>query len=228
MRTFPALLLIGAGFSAKAQVVVTGAMRNTMFNGQLAGLIGMDSLARPGMYGLGPLDHLRGEVMLWDGVPFTSHATSDSTMSVVIDRMASAPFFVHAPVTGWMEVPIPDSITHLPQLDAFLTARYAGEGRPLAFTLSGRVAHAEIHVMDLPPGSVVRSPDDAHQGRKTHVRNVIDADLLGFFSTRHKAVFTHHDTNIHMHLISKDRAWMGHVDALAFDPRSVRLQVAIR
>ncbi|MBK8500425.1 MAG: acetolactate decarboxylase [Flavobacteriales bacterium] len=203
-------------------------MRNTMFNGQLDGLIAMDSLQIPGTYGLGPLSHLRGEILLWDGVPYASRATSDSSLTVQVEREASAPFFVHAIVQEWLEVQLPDSINELAKLDDFLTGRFAHENRPKVFKLSGFIAHAEIHVVDLPPGALVRSPDDAHEGRKTFVHEKSAADLLGFFSTRHKAVFTHHDTNIHVHLITRDRLWMGHVDEVRFDPALVRLFVALQ
>ena len=222
------LLLCSMDFSAQAQVLVTGAMRNTMFNGQLAGLVRMDTIAEPGVFGIGPLDHLQGELLLWDGVAYVSRATSDTSLTVQVDREASAPFFVHAKVHDWGEVPLPDSIAELAQLDDFLTARYAIESRPMAFKLSGPIVRAEIHVMDLPPGAVVRSPDDAHKGRKTFVRKEVEADLLGFFSMKHKAVFTHHDTNIHLHLIDKERNWMGHVDGLRFDPRAIRLFVQVQ
>ena len=59
-------------------------------------------------------------------------------------------------------------------------------------------------------------------------RKEVEADLLGFFSMKHKAVFTHHDTNIHLHLIDKERNWMGHVDGLRFDPRAIRLFVQVQ
>jgi acetolactate decarboxylase len=49
--------------------------------------------------------------------------------------------------------------------------------------------------------------------------------LLGFFSTGHKAVFTHHDTNIHVHYISWDNKLMGHLDLLRVDPTRVVLEI---
>jgi hypothetical protein len=38
-------------------------------------------------------------------------------------------------------------------------------------------------------------------------------------------VFTHHDTNIHMHYISWDHSVMGHVDLLQIDPSRIVLEV---
>jgi acetolactate decarboxylase len=110
-------------------------------------------------------------------------------------------------------------------LDSFLSAWAKDRPDAFAFRLTGNLAEAHLHVVDLPPGREVHSPDDAHEGQKSYVLKDLDAELLGFFSTRHKAVFTHHDTNIHLHLITIDRKWMGHLEGMHMDPRRVVLFV---
>lgn len=208
-------------------VIATGAMRNTMFNGQLAGLIRLDSIAQPGTYGIGPVEFLRGELLLWDGHAYRSTAQGDSAMEVEQRPDSKAPFFVHQFVKEWTEIVLPDSITDLPMLDAFLTARFAALGKPFAFTLLGRISEVRAHIVDVTPGTVINGPDDAHRENKNYRLTDRTMDLLGFFSTRHKAVFTHHDTNIHVHAITADRDWMGHVEELRFQPEHCILRVAI-
>ena len=39
-------------------------------------------------------------------------------------------------------------------------------------------------------------------------------DLLGFYSDSHHAIFTHHTTNMHIHMKLKDEKIAGHVDDL--------------
>jgi len=46
---------------------------------------------------------------------------------------------------------------------------------------------------------------------------------LRFYSTRHRGIFTHHDTYLHLHLLSADKQKMGHVDGLRFDPKHMRI-----
>ena len=41
--------------------------------------------------------------------------------------------------------------------------------------------------------------------------------IIGFYSTKHKAVFTHHTTNMHMHFKTDDNAIAGHIDDLSFN-----------
>jgi acetolactate decarboxylase len=165
-------------------VVPTGAMRNTMFHGQLAGLVLLDSIATLGTYGIGPLEHLRGELLLWNGQPFRSTTTPDGGMHVEQATTARAPFFVHQVVKEWTEVALPDSVVDLPTLDAFLTARYAAMGAPFAFTLQGMVAEVHAHIVDVSPGTVINGPDDAHRENKHFTLRERSMDLLGFFSKR--------------------------------------------
>src|SRR5690606_33505167 len=120
-----------------------------------------------------------------------------------------------------------DSVVDLPTLDAFLTARFAATGQPFAFRLSGPISSVDVHIVDVPLGSAVSGPDDAHRHNKHFHREGGTMELLGFFSTRHKAVFTHHDTNIHVHAISAERDWMGHVETLRFEFDAMRLLVGL-
>jgi acetolactate decarboxylase len=46
---------------------------------------------------------------------------------------------------------------------------------------------------------------------------------LGFYSQQHQTIFTHHDTNLHLHLISADRLTMGHLETITFEPKKVQL-----
>jgi len=48
----------------------------------------------------------------------------------------------------------------------------------------------------------------------------VKGDIIGFFSTEHQTVFTHHDTYIHIHFINSERTEMGHIDDLSFDGKS--------
>lgn len=91
------------------------------------------------------------------------------------------------------------------------------------FKLNGIVGTAKIHVVNLPKGSKVSSPDEAHKGQTNFEIENQQVDILGFFSTEHKAIFTHHDTFLHMHLLTNDRTKMGHLDELKLKKGTVKL-----
>jgi acetolactate decarboxylase len=196
-------------------VQVVGAMKNVMWKGQLGSRIKLDTLSdRKGLYGLGPLSYLRGELLINNGKSYLSEVTSDSSMKVTESYEASAPFFVYARVQEWDEIELPSSLKTIPELEAFIDERTKDFKRPFAFKLSGQVAQAMIHIQNLPKGTKVSSPAEAHQGQTSYAIEDEAADIVGFFSTEHQGIFTHHDSFLHMHLITQDESKMGHLDEL--------------
>src|SRR5690606_2382424 len=117
-------------------------------------------------------------------------------------------FFAYTHISQWREQALPDSVQTIPQLEQYLDKLTQSAIRPFMFKLSGMVEEALIHVVNLQEGSSVSSPEEAHQGQVDYKISHKQADILGFFSTEHKTVFTHHDTYLHMHLITEDRQIM--------------------
>lgn len=96
----------------------------------------------------------------------------------------------------------------------------------ISFRLSGPIASVDARIVDVPMGSTVNGPDGAHKQNKDYHLEGRSMDLVGFYSTKHKAVSTPHETNIHVHAITAERDWMGHVEHLRFDPKAVSQSVA--
>ncbi len=84
------------------------------------------------------------------------------------------------------------------------------------FKLSGIVEQVTIHIVNLPKGSKVSSPDEAHIEQVNYTLKNEQSEIIGFFSTEHKAIFTPLYTYLHMHLITTDRQKMGHLDEVLF------------
>lgn len=207
---------------------IAGAMRNVMRKGELGGVIHLDSLTKEaGWYGVGPVEYLQGELMLFNGVGYVSRVASDSTMVMEKTGDVKAPFFVYARVLEWEERNLPDSIVTDKQLEHYLHHISAGAKRPFAFKLRGEVADALFHVQNLPPGSTVSSPEEAHRGQVKYRLQHEDVHLLGFFSTEHQGVFTHHDSYVHMHLLTADEQMMGHLDGVSFKAGGMKLYLPV-
>lgn len=194
-------------------VNVVSAMKEVMWKGELGSRIDLDTISdSSGLYGLGPESYLRGEILIMDGTGYVSKVTSDTTMRVDKTLKTSAPFFVYARVKEWEEVNLPASVKNIRELEKYIDEKTTEAKRPFAFKLQGRVAHAIIHIVNLPQGSTVSSPAEAHEGQINYPLENVDVNIVGFFSTEHKAVFTHHDSFMHMHLITQDENKMGHLD----------------
>jgi acetolactate decarboxylase len=215
--------------SSKAQqttneVKIVGEMKNVMWKGQLYGNINLDTIAnKTNLYGLGPVEYLSGEILIIDGKSYKSTVTSDTTMKVEETYDIKAPFFGYTNVSKWTEQTLPDSIQTIQQLETYLDKVTKKVPRPFMFKLAGTVELATIHIVNLPKGSKVNSPDEAHKGQKNYELKNEQADIIGFFSTKHKAIFTHHDTFLHMHLMTTDKQKMGHLDEVLFKKGTMKL-----
>lgn len=199
-------------------IQVVSAMKNVMFKGELGSKIDLDTISnKKGLYGLGPQTQLTGELLIIDGKSYVSTVETDSTMSVKETYNTSAPFFVYGNVNEWKQVEVPKNITTITELETFVDRQSKTMKRPFAFKVSGTIKDATIHVQNLPPNSKVSSPQEAHVGQTDYELSNDTVDIVGFFSTEHKTIFTHHDSNMHLHLITQDRSMMGHLDNVTLD-----------
>ena len=205
-------------------VKIIGQMKNVMWKGELYGNINLDTIAnKTNLYGLGPVEYLSGEILIIDGKSYKSTVVSDSTMKVEETYKIKAPFFGYANISKWTEQILPDSIPSIQQLEQYLDKISKTLPRPFLFKLFGTVDQATIHIVNLPKGAKVSSPDEAHNGQINYELNNEQSEIIGFFSTKHKAIFTHHDTFLHMHLITIDRKKMGHLDEVLFKKGTMKL-----
>ncbi len=206
------------------EVKIVGEMKKVMLKGQLYGNINLDTIAnKTNLYGLGPVEYLAGEIIIIDGKSYKSTVVSDKTMKIEETYDIKAPFFGYANISKWKEQFLPDSIQTIKQLEIYLDEVTKNLTRPYMFKMDGIVEQATIHIVNLPEGSKVSSPDEAHKGQVNYQVNNEQSELIGFFSTDHKAIFTHHDTYLHMHLMTNDRQKMGHLDEVLFKKGTVKL-----
>lgn len=198
-----------------SDINVVGAMKNVMWKGELGASIQLDTISnKKGLYGIGPESYLTGELLINDGQSYVSKVTSDSTMTVEKTLDVSAPFLVYANVNEWNEIELASDIKTIKDIENLVDAKTTNSKRPFAFKLTGRISKALIHIQNLPKGRKVSSPEEAHEGQTNYELKDEEVTIIAFFSTEHKGIFTHHDSNIHLHLITKDESKMGHLDEL--------------
>lgn len=205
-----------------SELKIAGAMRDVMWKGELEAKIALDTISeKTGLYGLGPLAFLKGEILINNGKSYFSKVTSDSTMEVIQSFEIAAPFFVYGNVIEWDQEELLSKVKSIQDLERFIDEKSLELKRPFPFKLTGKVSKARIHIQNLPEGTKVSNPDEAHQGQISYPIGEEEVEIVGFFSTEHQGVFTHHDSYLHMHLITKDESKMGHLDELEI--REMRL-----
>src|SRR5699024_5237126 len=223
------LFLFSIGFSAVDQqenntVKVVGKMKDVMWKGELEGKINLDTISdQSNLYGLGPVEFLTGEILIIDGKAYKSTVISDTEMKVEKTYDLKAPFFGFSTVKKWKKQDLPKHIQTIKDLELYLDEITENSPRPFMFKLSGIVEKATIHIVNLPENAKVSSPKEAHEGQVDYFLENENTDIVGFFSTEHQTIFTHHDTFLHMHLITKDRLKMGHLDEVLFKKGEMKL-----
>jgi acetolactate decarboxylase len=207
-------------------VKIIGKMSDVMRNGNLKSTIILDTISnKTNLYGLGPLDSLKGEVIILNGRIYKSFIQNSRG---VVDSSASklaAPFFSYANISKWLLLHLPDSVINLRSLDEYLSVRFSKSVQPFYFKLTGKIDAGTIHIVNLPSNYKIKSPSDARTGQVNFDLKEQKVIILGFFSFNHKSIFTHHDTNMHLHLLTGDRVLMGHVDELTFNSNNLTIEV---
>jgi acetolactate decarboxylase len=205
-------------------VTIVGAMKNVMHKGELFATIDLDTIKnKTHLYGLGPLEYLQGEILIVDGKGYKSIVENDTSMKVTKTMEMKAPFFGYSNIDSWTETEFPDNISNVKQLEKFLDQTTKNYPRPFLFKLTATVDSATIHIVNLAKGTKVSSPEEAHKGQKSFYIKNKNVEMLGFFSTEHQAIFTHHDTYVHIHLITDDKQKMGHLEELMIKKGTAKL-----
>jgi acetolactate decarboxylase len=195
-----------------------GTQRETIMNGKLAAALDLKTLAdRPYLYGLGPLEQLRGEATIADSRPAVARVGSDGMVKVTQSFDAGVPFFVWAEVPRWIETPIPAEIRSLEDLERFVPCAAEAAGldaeKPLPFLVDGGQALIEFHILN----RIGDAPHNIEMHEKIKIKFELvksQATVVGFHSTRHRGVFTPGDSNIHIHFQTPDNSQSGHIEKL--------------
>ncbi len=201
----------------------SGEMMKVFQKGEIAGAISIDSIdPKMNLYGIGPLADLKGEIMISDGHCYISKVNGDGKIGITESYNVKAPFFVYANVSRWTIMSLPDSVTSMKQLEGYLDVVTKYNTRPFCFKIEA-VVNAEMHVANLPDNAIVKSSKDVFKNQKNIKLKNTPVEIVGFFSTEHGGIFTHHDSFIHAHVMTKDKTKMGHCDKILFKKKTARL-----
>jgi len=221
MRIIIILLSIGMLISCeekKEQPVVyhSGALR-TMMSGDISKTIDLDTLSQKKyLYALGAFEGLQGEVQIFDGVSQSSRV-KDSMVVIENKTEGSASLLVYTQIEKWVE----NSsffFAAKTDLDSLLMNEVKKVGldteKPFPFILEGKVSELQWHVISWNPEDSVHTHKKHQESGLNGVVKNENVRILGFYSNKHKAIFTHHSSNVHMHFTSKNKSLAGHVDDL--------------
>ena len=200
------------------KVEYKGALKNMMQKGDISAKVDLTIFENTEhFYALGAMENLKGEIQIFDSKPFNTMVI-DSTLTFDNSYDKKATLLVYASVGKWKSINIPDHVVSYEQLESFI-AQTAGENQikidePFPFLIEGTPKSFDWHVINWKDGDTEHSHEKhINSGPHGTIKNT-QVEMLGFYSDSHHAIFTHHTTNMHIHVKTVDNKIAGHIDGL--------------
>lgn len=199
-------------------VAYKGALKNIMRKGDVSAKADLAEYEHTeNLYALGAVGNLKGEIQIFDSQPYIS-SMEDGHIIFDTSYVKKATLLVSAQVKEWLSFQIPSDINEKKDLEKHIE-KVARENNidtnePFPFLIEGNIQELDWHVINWKDG-------DTEHSHEKHIQSGLNGSmqqqaviLLGFYSDSHHAIFTHHTTNMHIHLKMKNGQIAGHVDDL--------------
>ncbi len=227
-----------------------GNFKHMMQSGETKGQVLLSELpASAGVWGVGALAGLKGEIIQIDGKLLVSLGTDPKGAVLPPKANDAAVLWASAKVTDWDSVKVPTDMTQV-QFETFVTQQAASRKldltQPFIFRVTGHYAHLIWHVVtgerasgDAPQksghgASAASGGHGGHGGHSGHAnaqsgmklfRSPLSAgQLVGVYSgDKLEGMITHPGEKFHLHFIDNDLKVSGHVDQYTVKAGSVLL-----
>ncbi len=235
-------LLVVAAYAAivgakkEGLIEYVGAQKDIFVSGKASSVVSLEDLTgRKGLYAMGPIDGLDGEITIFDSKPYITKVRGDG---YVMDNTFKhgAFFLVWSEQSKWSDVPIPDNVKGYVDLQQFVKTQAQAAGidvtKPFPFLLTGTPTEVSWHInVDRTEGKPITRELFAKSKQHFDTRNE-PADIIGFYSEHHAGVFLTQYTPvikegsgiknaIHIHLVSRVSKASGHIDDITLGKNMV-------
>jgi acetolactate decarboxylase len=222
LQIFVSLMFCGV---SQAQVVkYSGSMSKIRQQNRVDAEILLDTIAAANLYAIGPVEDLRGEIMVWDNNTFVAALTEDKKPLVQKNvKNLKAIFLVYADVKEWDTMIVNEhQIRSMSNLETFITRMAFSKGLDTAsafpFQIFARAKQGSGHIRYKDTSVKLITPEILD--RSTYINSFTDQyiQMLGFYSQHHQTIFTHHDSFVHIHYRLRNKYQAGHLEELHLDP----------
>ncbi|MCZ4409148.1 acetolactate decarboxylase [Cryomorphaceae bacterium 1068] len=199
-----------------------GALKNMMHKGDISAQANLaDFRDEAHLYALGAVENLKGEILILDGEPYITSAEGQNlTLDHSFDHKAT--LLVYASVNEWTSHSIPKEVSTYEDLESHIEKVAKENGintdEPFPFLINGMAETADWHVINWKDGDTEHSHEKHIKSGAYGTLSNQEVEILGFYSRSHHAIFTHHTTNMHLHVRATDNSTLGHLDGLALSP----------
>jgi formylmethanofuran dehydrogenase subunit E/alpha-acetolactate decarboxylase len=220
----------GIGFLQGHGLVQSAGKMSEMGSTGFAPAISMDSLQKYShIYGMGPLGRMQGEITFAEGVPYSGYTDLGGKAYVQENWDIESLFFVYEKVEEWIEIPLEDSIADIADLEKRVEAVATDNGidlkDPFFFKLVGTFDEMVTHIVTPRSADVEGFKPGRNQQEYQHEGE--SGEIIGVYSQVGRDIYTHQNSNIHVHFIKKDKSFTAHLDKIQTSLNGVDLLLPI-
>jgi alpha-acetolactate decarboxylase len=195
-----------------------GALRNFMHKNDISAKANLTDLENiDHLYALGAVEELKGEILIMDGKPYIS-AQKNGKLEITNNFDEKASLLVYANVLAWQTFEVPENVVSYKDFENYVEKVATENGidteKPFPFLLSGTAKSFDWHVINWDSADSVHTHKKHRESGLYGTKTNLKVDILGFYSKHHHAIFTHHTTNMHMHVKTPDDKLSAHLDDL--------------
>jgi len=216
------MIIVQFALAQSSQVMYSGKMSKIGREGRVDADILVDTIKAGHLYALGPVEGLRGEIIVWNSKTFVAAVTEDKKPYLQKNvRSLRAIFLVYADISQWDTLKLITKISSLEDLQRAITLAASLHGTDTAsafpFLLFGKVKEGSGHIMFKDTSETVLTPAVLKEANYINAFKDQEAQMLGFYSQHHQTIFTHHDSFLHIHYRLANRYQAGHLNTVSFD-----------
>jgi hypothetical protein len=205
-----------AAAAEPASLTLVGDLRRIGDNSLAASTTLKRLVNRPGMFGIGMVEGLAGELLVFDSVASLGRFEGFDYRTRILDDAPIA-FGAYAHVPDWRAFPLPPDVTTFRQLESYIpqAAQAAGldMSRPLPVRLEAQVASMRWFIVN-GMGNLQPSPRDSFVRR--FFRGGLDdvaIEAFGIHTTAHRGILTNMQSDMHLHFrTAGSEPFVSHID----------------
>ena len=219
------------GARKEGLVEYVGAQKDIFVSGKASSVVSLEDLeGRKGLYAMGPIDGLDGEITIFDSKPYITQVRgNDYTLDKTFKHGAF--FLVWTEQANWIDVPLPATVKGYLDLQKFVKEQAQKTGidvtKPFPFLLAGTPVEIKWHInVDRTDGKPI-TKELFLKSKQPYVTKNEPVDIVGFYAEHHAGVFLTQfapaikegsglENAIHIHLISRTSKAAGHIDNITF------------
>ncbi|MBC7867918.1 MAG: acetolactate decarboxylase, partial [Gloeobacteraceae cyanobacterium ES-bin-316] len=184
--------------------------------GDLSAYLNLDTLIKRNLFALGPVAGLKGEILVLDGKVYSS-SWNGRQLQNKQNEVSQAAMLVYSYVQNWKAINLKIKISSYAELEKLVETTAIANGYdieiPFAFKIETGSLKALYHVINWQEGTKHTMENHKKFSYEGQLKNN-ESILLGFYSQQHQSIFTHHTSNMHIHVLDKKTTTVGHLDSL--------------